>query len=286
MGRFSAQGTVLGEFYTAVVARADDPPAPRESEASASPVAVPLRLRNRFAGLTQIWEPCDCCVYSNKAARPHPVRFHADSLDTTCEAWIRLLDLIDEAADDGRREFVPGAEIPEEHWRQIVTLPPSMAKLKAVKRLNLYGSNLIAIPPEIGEMSSLEDFRPYTSRRLHWFPFEITRCSTLRDSTVSTRNIYGNIKYRMPFPKLPAALPNGSIPACCSVCQGPLPASEAIQAWISLRVATDVLPLLVHACSDECLRSLPSPPEGYVDQPHHGGGDLIQPDAHAFFADL
>jgi hypothetical protein len=174
--------------------------------------------------------------------------------------------------------------MPEELWRQVGTLPPTIAKLTAVKNLNLYGSNLVAVPPEIGEMKSLEEFRPYTSRRLHWFPFEITRCSALRESTVSTRNVYGNFKYRMPFPKLPAAVPVGSTPACCSVCQGPLPASEAIQVWISLRVATDVLPLLVHACSDECVSALPSPPEGYVDRPHHGGTDLAQPGADAFFA--
>lgn len=49
------------------------------------------------------------------------------------------------------------------------------------------------------------------------------------------------------------------------------------QAWISLRVATDVLPLLVNACSPECIQTLPSPPEHYVPEPHHGGPDLAQP---------
>ena len=253
------------------------------SGTDASPVKVPLRLTNRFAGLTQVWEPCQCCAYP-EPEHTRRVRFHSDSQDSTSAARRQLHDLIDEAAHDGREEFVPGAEMPEELWRQVGTLPPTIAKLTAVKKLNLYGSNLVAVPPEIGEMKSLEEFRPYTSRRLHWFPFEITRCSALRESTVSTRNVYGNFKYRMPFPKLPAAVPVGSTPACCSVCQGPLPASEGIQVWISLRVATDVLPLLVHACSDECVSALPSPPEGYVDRPHHGGTDLAQPGADAFFA--
>jgi hypothetical protein len=157
-------------------------------------------------------------------------------------------------------------------------VPPSIAKLTAVKRLTLYGSNLIAIPPQICEMTSLKDFRPYTSRRLHWFPFEITRCSALRKSTVSTRNIYGNYKQRMLFPQLPAAVPIGSTPSSCSVCDGPLPSSGPIQVWISLSVATDVLPLLVHACSEHCVRTLPSPPERYVDRPHKGGTGLVQPD--------
>lgn len=34
----------------------------------------------------------------------------------------------------------------------------------------LYRSNLVRIPPEIGAMTSLEEFTPYTSYRLHWFP--------------------------------------------------------------------------------------------------------------------
>ncbi|MEV4556323.1 hypothetical protein AB0K51_04905 [Kitasatospora sp. NPDC049285] len=49
------------------------------------------------------------------------------------------------------------------------------------------------------------------------------------------------------------------------------------QAWISLRVATDVLPLLVNACSAACLQALPRPPEGYVPSPHAGGPGLAQP---------
>jgi hypothetical protein len=171
--------------------------------------------------------------------------------------------------------------MPRELWRQIVTLPPSLGRLSAVKQLNLYGSNLVMVPPEIGELTNLEDFRPYTSRRLHWFPFEITRCPRLVDSTVSTRNIYGNYKYRTPFPQLPAKLPRGSTPDRCSVCRGPLPPSGAIQVWISLVVATDVLPLLVHSCSEECIRALPTPAakKKYLDHPHQGGPELVQPEA-------
>ncbi|MER7694405.1 hypothetical protein [Streptomyces sp. NPDC097610] len=39
----------------------------------------------------------------------------------------------------------------------------------------LYGSDLVRISPEIGTMTSLEEFTPYTSYRLHWFPYKITR---------------------------------------------------------------------------------------------------------------
>jgi hypothetical protein len=50
--------------------------------------------------------------------------------------------------------------------------------------------------------------------------------------------------------------------------------------WISLRVATDVLPLLVNACSTACVQALPAPAEGYVQQPHAGGAHVQQPPAH------
>ncbi len=43
-------------------------------------------------------------------------------------------------------------------------------------------------------VASLRVFEPYTSRRLHWFPYEITRCTSLRRSVVSTRALYGNYK--------------------------------------------------------------------------------------------
>src|SRR4051794_934109 len=90
-----------------------------------------------------------------------------------------------------------------EKYNQIVVLPPTIAKLKSVKVLSLYRSNLVRIPPEIGEMTSLEEFDPYTSYRLHWLPYEITRCQNLKRSRVSPRALFGNYKYRPPFPRLP-----------------------------------------------------------------------------------
>jgi hypothetical protein len=79
---------------------------------------------------------------------------------------------------------------------------------------------------------------------------------------VSTWNIYGNFEYGIPLPQLPAEIPSGSTPEQCSVCNSPLPRSGALQIWSSLRVATDVLPLPVHSCSEECIRALPTPSEG------------------------
>ncbi len=219
--------------------------------------------------------------------------FHPEVQDTRCSGWIRLLELVDEAAADGREELAPLREMSAEERRGIVTLPASISKLTAVKRLVLYGSDLVRLPPEIGAMTSLEKLTPYTSYGLHWFPYEITRCPRLKDSTVSTRALYGNDKYRAPFPAL---LPPGadaraepgrgpSYPSVrgadaihtCSVCDGPVEEASLIQLWISLRVATDVLPLLVNACSVACVQALPPAADGYVRGVHQGGRRVRQP---------
>jgi uncharacterized protein (TIGR02996 family) len=219
-----------------------------------------------------------------------PVEFHIEPQDTECDAWKKLCDLVERAALDGREEFRPAPELAGDDWIRIVTLPPTIAKLKNVKRLILYGSHLVCIPPEIGEMTNLVQFVPYTSYRLHWYPYEITRCKNLQYSTVSTRSLYGNAHYRPPFPRLtpgmhagrvePAELPlKCSAPGTvrrCSVCDKPFEDRRQHRVWISLYVATDVLPLLVNACSAECIGRLPPPREGYTNRPHRGGSSRQQ----------
>ncbi|MGW7145376.1 leucine-rich repeat domain-containing protein [Streptomyces sp. NPDC054878] len=222
-------------------------------------------------------------------AKPHPrarVGFHAERQDTLTAGWRRLLELVAEAAEDGREEFRPLVELSAGERRQVITLPPSIARLTSVKRFVLYGSNLVRIPPEIGAMSSLEEFTPYTSHRLHWFPYEITRCSKLARSTVSTRALFGNYRVRPPFPRLQpwqnsvADLDLTQLDARrwgttairgCSVCDRPIEQGGLHQMWISLRVATDVLPLLANACSAACVSALPSGAEDHVQLPHTGG---------------
>ena len=184
--------------------------------------------------------------------------------------------MIDDAEADGREVFAPGRELPPELWDQIDTLPREIERLSSVKHLLLYGSAMTAVPPQIGSMVALESFEPYTSYGLHWFPYEITRCRNLKNSTVSTRAIYGNPKNRMWFPQLPAELPPHLVADNCSVC-GSAFEDRPIQRWISLRVATDVLPLLVQACCESCLSDLPRPPSGYVPQAHQGGPKVEQP---------
>ena len=230
-------------------------------------------------------ERCNCFSRTNTKHRSIPA-IHHEEQDTECESWRRLLDLVESAAESGAAEFAPFREFTREQRVEIVTLPRTIAKLKSVLHLNIYGSSLVRIPPEIGQMELLETFSPYTSYFLHWFPYEITRCKNLRESTVSTRAIYGNHKYRPPFPHLPLrdSEKNGVYslvtPKKCSVCNEELDQSNVWRRWISLAVATDVLPLLVNACSRSCLDLLPATPENYVSGPHTGGQHIQQPPPH------
>ncbi|WP_299674506.1 hypothetical protein [uncultured Tenacibaculum sp.] len=98
--------------------------------------------------------------------------------DRTSIAWRKLCEYIDQLAESNAEEFSPRDFLGNELFSQIYTLPESIAKLKNVKKNHLYGSNLKRIPPEIGEMESLEFFDPYASYDLHWFPFEILNVKT------------------------------------------------------------------------------------------------------------
>lgn len=109
-----------------------------------------------------------------------------DIQDRNFVAWKKLCDYIDQVAESGNDEFSPRELLGEELFSEIHTLPESIAKLKKVKKLWLYGSKLKRIPPEIGQMDSLEYFDPYTSYDLHWLPYEITNCKKLKDSRIST----------------------------------------------------------------------------------------------------
>lgn len=204
---------------------------------------------------------------------------HQDVQDTNGEAWRLLLELIARAIDSKASEFAPGLVMPPELWNQIVTLPPYIKFLTSVKRLYLYSSHLVRIPPEIGGMRNLKELDLYTSYRLHWLPYEVTRCARLKLSRISTRALYGNYKYRPPFPKLDT---NASLELAktsrCSVCDRDFAAASVRQAWISRLVGKDVVPLLVNSCSEDCIARLPPPAKGYVDHPHTGGLSVRQPE--------
>lgn len=210
--------------------------------------------------------------------RGREVKLHHETQDQNSDAWKRLLDLIDDATRRNVEELTPGSLLSPEDWHSIVTLPPQIGTLKSVRKLCLYGSSLVRIPPEIGDMTALEEFDPYTSYRLHWFPFEITRCANLRDSRISTRALYGNFKNRNPFPDLrkEAEFLDSIRPVNCSVCGATMEDAYTTR-WISLNIATDVVPLLVFACSGTCIDSLPKPADNHVPKSHHGGRSIEQP---------
>ncbi|MEL6406171.1 MAG: leucine-rich repeat domain-containing protein [Chloroflexota bacterium] len=223
------------------------------------------------------------------------ITFHNETQDTRYDAWNKLLASIEEAIADKRQKFAPLDVMTLEERSQILTLPSTISQLKHVTLLSLVGSFLVRIPPEIGEMTNLAKLDIYKSYALHWYPYEIIRCTNLKNSRVSTRSLYGNFKHRPPFPKLapdssstahldlqnlPAEIYGTSTITHCSVCNQSLEQARLYQRWISLRVATDVLPLLVNACSEACLQKLPTPHENYVQEAHTGGLEIKQPPRH------
>lgn len=233
-----------------------------------------------------MWQCCYWLRLSNHAVR-HKFelqmstkisRIENDVQDRNCEAWVKLCKYVDKVSEKGLDEFSPLEILGTELFSEIYTLPESISKLKKVKKLWLYGSKLKRIPPEIGEMESLEYFDPYTSYDLHWFPYEIINCKNLKDSRVSTRALFGNYKNRMAFPSLdsnPVRYFGDKVN--CSVCKKEMTYKETNQLWITLRIGTDIVPLLTNLCSKNCEDTLPKPPENYVQYPHKGGSDLVQP---------
>jgi hypothetical protein len=232
---------------------------------------------------------CDC-FDTGGGPLSRESRFHAEQQDTRCDAWRRLLDAIAAAAADEKEEFSMPVGLDQEG--EIVTLPPEIGRLKSVKRLILTATWLVRLPPEIGDMESLERLDVYMCHRLHWLPYEITRCRKLKDSAASTRALYGNYKFRHPFPRLqPGGVPasgqdlrhlapevfGADSATTCSVCGNPLAGHDLRQVWLSRLVATDVMPLLVNACSEACIRALPPGEDGYVPTPHAGGLEVQQP---------
>lgn len=203
------------------------------------------------------------------------IKVKPDTQNRTIKAWDLLLALIEKASLDGREEFIPSKELGIEHWQQIRSLPKGISKLTQVKHLLLYGSNLTRFPQEVGKMTSLEKFTPYTSYGLRWFPYEITNCPNLKDSTVSTRALFGNYKTNKPFPDLtdnPVRYYGGNK---CSICEKAEPLEGKFdQYWISVRIATDVLPLLAIVCSETCKAALRTAESGYFPTAHKGGAHM------------
>ena len=220
---------------------------------------------------------CDC--FGGRSKRRLNV-LHADVQDTATEAWSLVLENVEQARKSDATELDPLAGLSGTQRAEIVTLPSSIGQLTKVHTLRLYGSHLVRLPPELGGMRSLRYLDVYTSYRLHFAPYELSRCASLAKSRVSTRALYGNYKNRGIFPHLKLEQNAPALPLCtprtCSVCDAELP-DAPVRRWITLRLGTDWWPLLVNACSQACIERLPSPPAGYVDHAHTGGHHVQQP---------
>jgi hypothetical protein len=223
---------------------------------------------------------CRCFNFNGNKHHGLPV-LHAEVQDTASDAWRIVNEKIEAAVTRGDTVLEPLAGLDGGQRQQIITLPVSIGRLKNVRELRLYGSHLVRLPPEIAGMTALEYLDVYTSYRLHFFPYELTRCKSLRRSRVSTRALYGNCNHRPPFPhlKLPENRDALSLvtPAFCSVCARPLSDSKPVRRWITLSLGTDYMPLLVTACSMDCIKSLPTPHPDYVQEAHTGGHHIVQP---------
>jgi hypothetical protein len=219
---------------------------------------------------------CGCLGPSMKHEVPRDMCLHADSQNRDVAGWSHTLGLVRLSAAQEAHVFEPSAHIPWDDWMQVVTLPEEVADLKTVQAVRLYGSHLRRLPPQIGRMVLLEELDIYTSYSLHWLPYEILRCSRLCKSRISTRALYGNKNTRLPFPQLSAPV-EALLPPTCSVCDRPFGEVAPQLFWVTLRVATDVVPLLIHSCSHDCTLSVPAAPANYFERPHKGGAGVGMP---------
>jgi hypothetical protein len=204
------------------------------------------------------------------------VEIYKDRQNRESKEWKLLLSYIDEVAQSGVKVFEPRKALGFEMFRRITALPSAIKKLRHVEQMRLYGSNLQIIPPEIGLLDSLISFDPYTSYRLHWLPFEIMKCKNLEDSRISTRALFGNFKYRPCFPDLTKQRVSfAESKIRCGICEKEEKNEIFQQYWISLNIATDVVPLLISVCSTECFKKIPKGAANHINYPHKGG--ICQP---------
>ena len=219
---------------------------------------------------------CSCLTSRGKKGVPSVPNLHVEMQDTSAPGWQALLALFDESQTASVVE--PSAAMSGDQWSAVITLPAEIQLLSAVKQLRLYGSHLRRLPREIGSLSALSNLDIYTSYSLHWLPYEVTRCTYLRDTRMSTRALYGNIKTRLPFPRL-SGRSKAFQPQTCSVCDQPFDGREAMPFWTTQRVGTDIAPLLAYTCSAACTARIPDAPEGFNARPHKGGGGVGMPEA-------
>jgi hypothetical protein len=201
---------------------------------------------------------------------------HSEGRFTSQRAWDIACEIIESAERKCSKELNLGKVMDRSDYMALNSLPDSIGQLKNLEKLTLYGSNISYIPRAISGCENLQSFHPYTSYRLHWLPFEIRRCRKLSNSCISTRALYGNYKFRSPFPDLKVfkwIWPTEE--GYCSICD--TKTENLDQYWISQVVAMDVVPLLVSVCSVKCLEMIGDGARGYLMTPHKGGLNVDQP---------
>jgi hypothetical protein len=229
--------------------------------------AMAARVRQR--------QHCHCLDNRTKGGAPSVPNMHIELQDESLTGWNATVDLIARSAEGQTDVFEPLAHVAWDDWIKVITLPASVATLAHVRKIRLYASHLRRLPPEIGRITALEDLDAYTSYSLHWLPYEVLRCKSLRDSRMSTRALYGNRKTLLPFPRLAQPI-EAVLPSTCSVCDRVFDRSPHLF-WTTQRVGTDYVPLLLHSCSKDCTLSVPNAPNGFFERPHKGGGGVGMP---------
>lgn len=163
------------------------------------------------------------------------------------------------------------------HSPHILTLPTTISKLKSVLKLKIQCSDLHRIPVEIAGMEHLEELDLRMNTQLHWLPYEIVHLCHLREIKACQQDLYGNLEYTTSFPELPQ-MRQDIRPDCCIVCHRTFSSLGCLQRWTTQTVGGIDVPLLLHACSSDCINAVPDAPQGYVPRPHLGGISIVQPD--------
>ena len=219
---------------------------------------------------------CDCFAVDGRSKKGNPrwrnSPIHDDIQDTTSgcvEVGLR-------SDRDRHREGADRARLPRRPGRDAAAFdrPVDDAAPTIPGRLYIGGASRARSSAGAHQARAVHLVQPAL------LPIRAPRAPQLRLSTVSTRALYGNVKFRPPFPLL-APRDEPMPPRPCSMCDAMFEDRGRHRYWTSRRVASDVMPLLINACSAACLANALPPSEGYVAKPHRGGPNLQQPPARS-----
>jgi len=204
---------------------------------------------------------CGCFeLYASRPVERGVPMLHPDVPDMSTRAWATVIERIEVAAARHIEVFDPLEGLSDSERSEITTLPSEIAQLTSVRVLKICCSGLAWLPPAIANMKSLEILDLYQSYRLHYLPFEIVRCTLLADSRISTRALFGNYRCHAPFPDLLDPVNGAALeavrPKSCSICSVPIASGSEHPRWITRRIGTDIVPLLLVACSTACVEEL------------------------------